>query len=983
MNTPQTPMAPSPREPTPPAPARESVGLGTSSDFGPLTSGTLKTRKATALQKAAAHYQRHKLPHPGAMTAALWFTIRMVFGVIFTRVEFDPHVQDKIRQASADGGIVYVFQTTSWIDYLYFNWAFLKYGLPLAEFANGTSTMLLHSTLTFLKHLFYKRQRTGDAYDMAAFQHNVQQGRPVWLYLERPLHDREANMAFSQPYFLRLMELHREVDRPLIIAPLLLVWDKRPDGHQPSLIDDLFGTSQAPGFFRKLLQFLNMSWQSFFIFGAPVVQVSTPIHLSEFRDEIPEADTAESAELLRDKLKDVFTQARQVVMGPPLQAANHLKRDVLRKQATGATIREVAALENVPEREVRQRAKEQLNEIAAEQSLLWTKALGAILSPVFYLIYRGFHIDMKGLQKLRDVAPGSRVILIPSHKSHIDYLVLSYVFYKYGLMPPHIAAGVNLSFWPIGPFFRRCGAFFLRRTFKGDPLYPTIFRQYLVKLLEEGVMIEFFIEGTRSRTGKVIKPRFGMLRMILDAFIEGRFDELYFQPLSIGYEKVIEGSSYRREAMGAEKKAESATSLLKASSVLTSNYGRVYIEFAEPISAKDYLKRYDIDLNQPDESALQQLVVRLGHRIVYDIAEVTPVTPTALVALVLLNASHRGLGAEQFLRDVGFALHLLLDPGRNARLSRPLQEAIERDRAASDVFARLQAGQGRAMRHADDRDQHDKALALALEPVLRQAALLLNRNDLIELREQNNALFYQATSTHLSELNYLKNNIIHFFVPEALLATAFLPDEDTHHAPLEEVRTRSLFLSRLFKYEFFYKERQPDDVESTQFDAAFNAAMNYMLDCGHITSEDIDGQTHLCVVESHRQALEFFRSLLVPYLIPYSFVANHLDIINERKGGIIESKDLLKTMLKRARETEARSELGPGEALTKQGLANVVQLLTEMGILTLEFIPGRRGKTQKHHRIHPDWRHDDRWKTFAGDIDKFTQPPRRHINAKL
>ena len=156
------------------------------------------------------------------------------------------------------------------------------------------------------------------------------------------------------------------------------------------------------------------------------------------------------------------------------------------------------------------------------------------------------------------------VVLVPCHRSHFDYLILSYLFHANYLSPPHIAAGINLSFWPLGPLFRGAGAYFIRRSFEGNELYKTVFRNYLTFLIREGYTQEFFIEGGRSRTGKILTPKLGMLSAIVNAFIAGVRRDLYLVPVSIHYGRVVEEESYRRELVGAEKEKESLLSLLKA-----------------------------------------------------------------------------------------------------------------------------------------------------------------------------------------------------------------------------------------------------------------------------------------------------------------------------------------------------------------------------------------------------------------------------------
>ncbi len=963
---------------------RTAVQVEVEADGDDLASAVIQRRPSTtAVHKAAAAFAKHKLPQKGAMAQRLSWFITTLLGWVFTRVDFGERTRKRITQASEEGQLVYVFQTSSSIDYLFFNWAFLEHGLPLSTFANEISTMWLHPVRVFARHLLYRRSRRRPDYQLAAFDYHLGCGHPLWVFLNRPRSDEDQNLQVSQSYLVRMMEVHRRTERPIYIVPTLLVWDKRPDSTKPSLFDELFGTSQSPGFFRKAAQFLNMSWQSFFVFGAPIATVGEPINLNEFRDEYPEADMAEAAELLRQRLEETLAQERQVIMGPPLKQTRTLKAEVLRKPALVDAVRKASLEHYFPESALKGRAKAQLDEIAADFTLLGIKTLGAILSPIFYLIYRGFHVDEDGLQRLREVARDSRVILVPSHKSYIDFLVLSYVFYERGLIPPHIAAGINLSFWPAGPLFRRCGAFFLRRTFKGDPIYGAVFKHYLVKLLEEGFMIEFFPEGTRSRTGKLIKPKYGMVRMILDASLSGSFEKLVFQPISIGYEKIIEGSSYSREAKGGEKKEESAASLLKASSVLISNYGRVYIEFAEPIKLSEYMARYAVPREDATEEQLQRLTVRLAHRVMYDVAEVTPVTPSALAATVLMTAPGKGISGERFLIEAGFLLHYLIDPHDegSARLTTPLAEALERSEARG-LFHAIREGVHPPPRDDQARREDQLALGRAVEPVLHQALKLLQENHMVDIQEVHGERLYALNDKKRPDLNYYKNNIIHFFVAPALLAAGIVREGGEHEVPLQEAQERSLFLSRLFKQEFFYKERSIDDVEQTQFKASFGRALDVFIRRGWVEL-DMEAQV-IRYPDPYPAGLEYFRTLLLPYIEPYAFTARHLGQIAQadpEQG--VDQKDFLKELLKAGDLAFLQGDCQYSETLSKPAFENTLTFFLDIGVLQTRRKEGRRGRSTTMLVMAPAWREGDRYKEFAARIEPFTGRNRRKPDRAL
>ncbi len=166
-------------------------------------------------------------------------------------------------------------------------------------------------------------------------------------------------------------------------------------------------------------------------------------------------------------------------------------------------------------------------------------------------------INVNGGERVRQLAQdGHEIVYVPCHRSHMDYLLLSYVLYYQGLVPPHIAAGINLNFWPAGPIFRRLGAFFIRRTFKGNKLYSTVFREYLGELFTRGYSVEYFVEGGRSRTGRLLDPKTGTLSMTLQAMLRGGTRPITLVPIYIGYEHVMEVGTYAKELRGAAKEKE-------------------------------------------------------------------------------------------------------------------------------------------------------------------------------------------------------------------------------------------------------------------------------------------------------------------------------------------------------------------------------------------------------------------------------------------
>jgi glycerol-3-phosphate O-acyltransferase len=373
------------------------------------------------------------------------------------------------------------------------------------------------------------------------------------------------------------------------------------------------------------------------------------------------------------------------------------------------------------------------------------------------------------------------------------------VLFRHALSAPLIAAGDNLSFWPLGPILRRGGAFFIRRSFKGKKLYPVLVDAYMRRLIVEGFPLEFFVEGGRSRTGKLLAPKFGLLTMVVDAALKLRMKKVFFVPVSIGYERIIEERSYVHELGGGEKQKENVGGLLKTSEVLRSKYGRLYVQFGKVLAFDDVLKWTlgEERAESRDEitpSQRRALVQRVGHRVTYQIDRVTVVTPAALVASALLVHQRRGIARSALIER---AVMLL--------------EALRRQGAR--VADALVAEDGVTLRE----DTLDQALGLFYDAKLVR-----------EAEATGGEAIYRVSDQRRLALEYYKNNLLHFFVPSALISAALLRGEGT--LSLAELRERVRWLSRLFKYEFMYRADAP-------FERIFDEAVATMIEAGEIERE--------------------------------------------------------------------------------------------------------------------------------------------------
>ena len=875
-------------------------------------------------------------PSPSAMLTTLGPVMRWLASFLFTHVAFEQRSVEALRQASHQGPLVYVMQSRSKLDYLYFNWALLKHELPLARFAPDLAWVGWPGALARLRQRF-SRAQPGATPGPQQLEAWVLHAQAAFLFLERPGRSAEENQEDSQRYLYQLVRAQRRHARPIQVAPLSLLWERRPDPEHASLLGELFGTPLRPGFWRKLLGVVQTTWQSFFKVGQPLAQVSTILSLPELLAQYPNAGSADASELLRQRLLDLMAQERHVALGPVGQPVEQVYQRILHRPELTRAIGQLALKERVSEEVIKRRVRRHFDEIAAAQSPLMLKIFSLILSMVWYRIYDGFEVDEEGLARVREAGKTSSLVLIPSHKSHIDYLIISYLFYHHGLAPPHIAAGVNLSFFPMGALFRRCGAFFIRRSFKGEELYPLVFREYLIGLMQQSYPIEFFIEGTRSRTGKLIKPRYGMLEMIVQAFVTGRVDAVTLVPISVGYEKIIESASYRHEILGGQKKKESLTELLKTPKFLASRYGRLYVQFGEPIALGDYLTRFGVDKLRPDAAQLEALVVRLAHRVIYDINRVTAVTPTALVAMLLLNNTTRHMELARMTQEAGFVMRSLTQLERVVRLSRTLRQSL---RQVEHLL-----GQSPEQTGASQAQDQEAAIGEAMTEVMIEALELFERNGLVQLTREGQARFYGVPEQARVELAFYRNNIIHLFVPEALLATALLRSSQPRQ-PLRDVMQETRFLSRLFKYEWIYEER-------AEFENVFMRTLRSFERAGWVSLAE---QDMIQLLGPDHVELEFMRRLALTFLEAYALLAQRLEALAEQAPQTwIERDALLDEALAQGRHQFLAGRILFFESLSKPTLLNALRVFVDWGLVHERREPGKKREVV-YVTTSPGWR---------------------------
>jgi len=468
---------------------------------------------------------------------------------------------------------------------------------------------------------------------------------------QAPAHGKTRSESLS-----RLIEAHRVNPRlDVQLVPVSIFVGRAPD-KASGWFSVLFSENWAlVGRFRRLLAILLNGRDTTVRFAPPV----------DLRGIVGEGlDPERTVRKLSRVLRAHFQRIRAAIIGPDLSTRRLLADAVLASDPVKEAIAEQARRDKSSPIDAWKKAHRFIWEIAADYSHPVVRSVSSLLTPVWNRIYRG--VLVHHLDGLKQAAPGHEIIYVPSHRSHMDYLLVSYLLYTKGIVPPHIVAGVNLNLPVIGSLLRRGGAFFIRRSIRGSALYSAVLGEYVAQLVSGGYSIECFIEGGRSRTGRLLPPKGGMISMLLRGYLRQPTRPVLFQPVYIGYEKLMEGNSYLDELSGKPKEKESIWSLLwGVPKVLRQNFGQVVVNFGERIPLNEVLAKHAPDwdgkpVEEEEKPAwLSDTVDDLAQRIQVNVNRAADVNPVNLLAMALLSTPKHAMGESDLLAQIALSQTLL------------------------------------------------------------------------------------------------------------------------------------------------------------------------------------------------------------------------------------------------------------------------------------------------------------------------------------
>lgn len=474
---------------------------------------------------------------------------------------------------------------------------------------------------------------------------------PSTLFLRKtqPLFRRAADNTGIEDIFTELFHLHRDnANLDLQVVPVFVSWGRAPGKGKPGL-GDLIADKAAPSWLRKLFIVLFLGRDNFISYSKAVsTRTMANQHGSDQR----------IAHKLVRVASTHFQRKRQSLTGPTLLERQELNNSVLGSDAVRRAMAEESRSKKITHEQAKARAQSYVTEIAADYREGLVRFGDRLLTRIWNKIYNG--ISVGHAERIRELAAnGHEIVYVPCHRSHMDYLLLTYVIYHEGMVTPHIAAGINLNFWPIGKIFRRGGAFFLRRSFAGNKLYTSVFREYLELLFNKGYSVKYYPEGGRSRTGRLIPPKTGMLAMTIQAMLKGVNRPVSIVPVYIGYENVMEVKSYLNELKGTKKKKESNWQVFSAIRKLK-NYGHGYVNFGEPIQLNQFLENQvpnwrDCKDAEPEKKPawLTPAVNELANNVMTRINRAAALNGMALTSLCLLSSKTHTMSEAELKQSIG------------------------------------------------------------------------------------------------------------------------------------------------------------------------------------------------------------------------------------------------------------------------------------------------------------------------------------------
>jgi glycerol-3-phosphate O-acyltransferase len=858
----------------------------------------LKRKTDFLVRKDPFGYSIDKKPH---------FPVQGWFERLVSRISIPEDQQRVIEDLAGRGTIIYAIKYRSQFDFVYISLRLYQLGLPAASFVFDLHPYLWQPRWYAMKilgyHLYHfiRRGSLPNPYEDGYYRKKVQEGLTGLMFLlGKKGYYRRTVLVGNDP-LEHLVEIQKETERPIFVVPLMLLYTRHPGRPRRGAMELFLGQREQPGPFRKFLSFMRG-------YSHAILEVGEALNLQEILPELSENVSQKRKQVfeLRRGLIDSVDEIKRAIVGPTLKSKLELKEIILHHPRLETYMQRRARSQNVEVWKVRMEADGYLEEIAASYSYAFIQLGEKVLSWVWNNLFDGIEVDVDSLQKVKRAARHETLVYIPCHKSHIDYLILSYVLFRHNLFCPFIAAGKNLAFWPLGSIFRRGGAFFIRRTFKGMKFYAEVFSLYVKTMVQLGHNIEFFIEGGRSRTGKLVLPKLGLLAILIQAVEEGFRDDLVFVPTSICYDRIPEEESYTKEVSGGSKVEENIKQLVRVRRFLKKRYGRVYVQFAEPISLQRYLEKHRSSSSPPAPRERHAMYRDFAYRIINSINQASLVTSHALASAALLTTPRHGVSIVEFK---------------------------EVCRTFYDYLALW------GVKFSNTLKNYDVGMTETLHDLERSKMVGKLKDEDDDLEEE---VFTMEDSKRLT-LEYYKNNIIHFLLPAAYVSTSIL-SQQTFRFSVSQVLEDVAFMQNFFKFEFVYDNQLSNEKLVTDVLDTFEK-MGWL---------NLVGEGDQPYILSHRglRAAHSFHGLVRNYFEGYWLVLRAFRYLQKKP---LAEKDFIKKVLTLGQKALNLELIERPESVSKIMFGNALKYYLEKNVV------------QKNTDIERMKERDQEWYSDAGN----------------
>ncbi|MCP3675063.1 MAG: glycerol-3-phosphate 1-O-acyltransferase PlsB [Gammaproteobacteria bacterium] len=697
----------------------------------------------------------------------------------------------------------------------------------------------------------------------------------IFVRKKRRFWNSTSNYSRHQPRLAKLLEdqQNNPEDKPQLL-PVTISWGRNPGKEKSLFRIMLSNTLGSIGYLHKAVIVLALGSHTFITFGKPLLLDSI----------IEEAGSKDHMTLkLTRMLRLYFHNQKTASLGPNVYSRRTLIKQLIARTEVQEVIERESKKKKISNQAAAKLAKKYAKEITGNYSYFVMRTLETILGWVLNRIYDG--VKVSNAERIRGVARDYELLYVPCHRSHMDYLLVSYVLYNQGLVPPHIASGINLNFWPIGPILRRAGAFFLRRSFSGNKLYAAVFHEYLNVLFNKGYSVEYFPEGGRSRTGRLLQPKTGMLSMTIENVLRGRKKPLLLIPVYIGYDKIMEGNSYLGELRGTGKKNESIGQLLGARKKLKQSYGQVYVNFGDPVCIETWLdenqKDWRVSLDNIEERPkwFTPKVKQLANDLMKGINAAAAVSPVTLIALVLLSTPRYAIDKSELLKQIGLYLQLLREVPYSPDLAIP---------------------------EGDEEDILEAAVKLNAVQIAKQAM-----GDIVFFSEDTAVL-----------MTYYRNNIVHLFVLPSLVVSCFRYERSLE---LKNLKDKCLMLYPYLRNELFLHWNEEEFNEALAQCVEFMISKKLLIEKANMLWRPEESSSE---IRRFMLLSECMQNMLKRFAIVLTLLGRRTEMTTQ-----FTRRDLENSSQKLAERVAILYDINAPESFDNKIFASLIAILREQGAI--------------------------------------------------